>query len=356
MCYYFNILNNISILYFLSLNCHNNDNLLLFLCIYPIMFISCRELQLTNDRETQQIMFESRKFESIDEFFDRDDFKNDLNRTNKSFDDHYHDFLEKLDSLDTEDAHTSLLEEYSDIIKLEDETYTPLITNVVYRKLINRIYIVTGIVHKVMSDNTIAITDLDNLSLLNDTNSEEEAELRNFTLNKYQFSEKKRLLSSARVEDDMVVWCDWNGDGNVEARARYWNNNSGCKDDRKAWIRGRAYFSIAGGFYEPGYIGEVWGEKRSAFTCNWSLYKTTLQTKNNSVGVEYYINTVETWDVSFPDYSSSSDESDHQMFWGSIGPEEYNNGTGPYITLKDIHGEVSSRGIGSNWAILDCTY
>ncbi|QLH32809.1 MAG: hypothetical protein HWD62_10625 [Cyclobacteriaceae bacterium] len=146
-----------------------------------------------------------------------------------------------------------------------------------------------------------------------------------------------------------------------QLQASYYNNPSGCKNDRTVSIRAYTSFTVAGSFYTPNLISEAWGMKRN-WLCNWSHYETKLQTRDSWINVYMRIESSLGDGIyfvyDFPDYNGANDEYEHILFQGNMyAAIERLGGPVPDIGLYRIHEEASSAGVGSsNWAIINCTW
>lgn len=146
----------------------------------------------------------------------------------------------------------------------------------------------------------------------------------------------------------------------------YFVNQSGCKNDRRVYVKADAFLAITGsvnGFQRltPWVTSEVWGEIRNIW-CNWKTYQTELTLYNGSFTVLSYKNTstdpVFTTSVrvpfsfAFPSYTS--DTWKITIFDGPTGTNIVGENVNPPYVFTQIHIQATSRGVGGNLAIIDC--
>lgn len=284
-------------------------------------------------------------FKNADEMFDYKSNPSIASKTFVSYDDVYHEALDKLSSAETEAEHTRLLEEYSDVVYLSEETYTPKLSNSLYRKIINRnrIYQSGDFFHKVIDDQYIITAAKDDLETLTKLTSSENLSNK-FNVVKYQ--EGNYTPTDARTK----------GNCGQDLRKDYFYNQSNCRNDRRAWIRGYTWYAVSGYNYTPSMISEGWGELRTGTWCNWKQYATEIWTRNASYTVSATINgSTQDFFLQKPDYDANGDEYEHIIHQGPVATAIYwSGGAVPTIQFTQIHAECRTRGTNNNWAVLDC--
>jgi hypothetical protein len=271
----------------------------------------------------------------------------------QSFEDLFIKANEELAAAQTEEEHSRIMDAYSDILKIEDETYKPIIMNSVYRSIINRerLYISGDYVHKVLDDDYIIYTKKENINALRHLNTTDNLDKKIFTVTTYQ-----------GITSDLS-----NGKTNANCgpthQKDYFHNESNCRNDRRVWVRGHTYYIINGNQYSPAVIAEAWGELRRGTWCNWARYHTILSVQNCSFTVHIEINGGEDdlpyTNVDLPDYTSTTDIYGYtivnQPLYANGGYITWAGGFPPTIEFSAIHLEANSRGVGfGNWAIIDC--
>jgi hypothetical protein len=288
------------------------------------------------------------------------------NRPNfTSFDDVYKQALARLDEVETTEQHAQLLREYGDVLTLSEGTYVPTLRNPMYRKICNRdrLYASGGYLHRVVDDQNIVFTKKENARALLGVSSASGLDASIFRVANYSTTAPAPDSAGARV----AASC-----GHT-LQKDYFLNNSGCRNDRRAWVRAHAYFIISGFHYTPAAISEAWAERRTGTSCNWKHYQNVLHTKNCSFTAQVTINdttltfqkTASHLPSSNP-YDSTSEEWEHTIWgdWGADGgpalgaPIYWGGGIPPAIEFSQIHLESSSQGVGANhsdhWAVIDC--
>ena len=275
-----------------------------------------------------------------------------------SFDDIYNQALKELSEAEDQDQEKSILNKYSDVVILLDSAYQPRIGVSIYRKICNRnrIYQTGDIVHKVLDDQFMVSTDKGKLDELTKLNSVDNLDLKTFKLLRYSdggYSGGRTAGTCGNL---------WNID--------YFENNSGCRDDRRVWAFAQAVFINTGsinGFQRllPWVNVNIHGQIRNRL-CNWNSYATVLSYRNVSFTVLSYQNTSSDpiftssirvpYSASSPDFSSGSDSYGITIFDRSTGtPIVGENVTigGPY-QFTQIRVEATSRGVNGNYAVINC--
>jgi hypothetical protein len=256
-----------------------------------------------------------------------------------SFKEEYLNVVDLLEKSTSSEKHDSILYANSNLVELRDSVYLPKIENPFYQLICNKdgFYVSENKLHKVISNDEIAFTDLDYADLLLTGQFKHE----HVEIVKYSSYED---LHSGKVKANC----------GSHLQADYFSNSSGCKNDRRVYIRAYSYYAISGNQYTPMVISEAWAEIRN-WLCNWKPYDTELKTRNCSFTVSAFINGQNlNSTMSFPD----------RIVWsGSIilhngptaQPVMWQGGQIPTIQFTSIHEESSSRGVGlSNWAVIHC--
>ena len=277
-----------------------------------------------------------------------------------SIDDLYKKVLTQLaDSTNVE--HSRLLEEYRDVITVADSTYTPVMENSTYRVICNRdrLYVIGNLVHKVLDNQYIIFTEKQNVDALIKIKSVIGIDASIFKVAQYQEFNKREINGRTKANCGSYFKVD------------YFDNHSGCKNDRRAWVETQAYFFLNGITYTPMVLAKCWGEIRRG-NCNWYVYDTPLTSINSSftVGVTYNGGT-NLYSKGSSDVSEATESvPGYPGYWviygaylngnpiGSpVGPSFSPNGT-PSIQFTAIHFETSTQGVGANdpshYAVIDC--
>lgn len=326
---------------------------------YPlsvILLLSCTEEQimLTEQAETPLNTLEFADTQEINAYVNavhssqNENGARTISTTFESFDKVYKEALAKLDLAETIEQHDLILEEYSDVIHVEDSTYVPKIKNLFYRKICNRggLYISDGFAHKVIGDEAIVYTRKANIEALAAVKSVENLDETKFISTRYQ--ETTTDPSNGR----MLAACG------APEMATYYKNPSGCNDDRKVTTYINPFWIVSGNDRTPAALSQVYGQLRTGVWCNWKNYETRLEHVNVSFTITYGT-TLGTADVIMnrPDYIGTNDVERYESWNGALigGPMNWNGYSPLVIYTKEAHQEGTSRGVGTdNWAILDC--
>lgn len=318
----------------------------------PILFgvflvlLSCSEESPLSTQNSNLL-----NFNSTDEIFN---YSNDPSRKPigfESFEDLFLKAVDEISTVENENDHQRLLEKYQDILTITDETYSPTISNSVYRMIINRerMYRSGDYLHKVLNNEFIIVTDMANMDALRQINSVQGIDEEKFTVVKYQGESTVQEIggrSSANCGSDL--------------RQDYFLNASNCRDDRRAWVHGYTWYAISGTQYTPSVFAKCYGELRTGTFCRWKPYTTQISTRNCSLTVTIVINGItqsySRTSLDMPNYDGTVDEYEHFMINGPLltGPINWAGGSIPTIQFTAIHLEGKTRGTNNNWAVLNC--
>lgn len=269
-----------------------------------------------------------------------------------SMNDRYEEALAKLEAAETIDDHSSILDDYKDVVQLVEDTYLPVFSNSSYRKIINqdRLYVSGGLVHKVINNEFIVFTE------------------KKYVKDLLKIETIENLGSQFKIAPYQSM-VDYSPSGRTKANCGdnlyqdYFDNHSNCRDDRRAWVHGYAYKMVSGNYYTPSALCEVYGERRTGTWCNWKSYATVLHYKNCSFTVKLAINGTTLYypipHSSLPDYNGTSDEVSRDIWNGAVGTAVlWGGGTPPTTQFDAIHLEGSTQGVGANdpthWAVINC--
>ena len=265
----------------------------------------------------------------------------------ESFDDVYKQALTELSESKSIEKHDSLLQVYSDVLTLFEDSYVPKIGNSLYRVICNRdrLYEAEGYVHKVFDDQFIVSAEKTNALALLQVTSLDNLDPAIFRVINYQD------FDFSPVNGKTSANCGTN------LKAVYFDNNGKCSDDRRSYVRAYTYYVISGNNYTPAAISESWGELRN-WLCNWKEYATILRTRNCSFDISFSINGANvTIPFQFADYNGDHEQYSHNIWNGPLynSPIVWTGGVIPTIYFSRIHEEATTRGVGyDHFAILDC--
>jgi len=282
-----------------------------------------------------------------------------------SFNDAVVSALEEFNLAEEENEALNILKKNQDIISLKGDTYRPIISGL-YGNICNRdrIYQTSNHVNKVLNDDYIVSTSKDNLSLLKNVESIDNLDTLLFSV--------VRISTAFEKTDSGGRTTSVCGDSFL---VDYFENNSGCKNDRRVWIKARTYFGyFSDNFYFPWTEIIEFGELRK-WTCSWTPYQTVLNSRNvsftvNSFGLD---NPNLGWttpqnairipfSVTVGDYYGTTEVFSRVIFHQPTGAMLFNTNTlipinsqinDPY-GFTSIRVEASSRGTNNNWAVLSC--
>ncbi len=271
----------------------------------------------------------------------------------QSFDNIYKKAIDELSEAQTTDEVASLLKIYGDVVIQSDETFLPKLENSFYRTICNRekIYESEGFFHKVLDNQFIVIASKEKLSQLRKIESIENLDTSLFKLIQYNNTEPKAAISSGRTLSDACS-------NNMEYS--YYYDPSGCKSDRKVYVRAYIYWAISGSNYTPWLISETWGRRRAGTLCYWYFYDTKLNSRDAYFDVKIVINGITNHyiltEASIPDYYGTVDEGSHTIWNNALtgGPITWQGGTPPAISFTRAFVEASSQGTNNNWVSVDC--
>jgi len=255
--------------------------------------------------------------------------------------------------VESEEAQTSFIKKYHDIVKIENDELVPLISLAFYQAIVNRegMYETAGFVHKISGDFIITV------------DKKECAKLKGITL---QQGNKVTIEKGVRVaqytgQAKNIELSRTNAACSPEMVVSYFYNDTNCRHDRRVFMSVRSYLArftnYEGDWWQPRVETKVYGHVRTSTFCRWETYMTTLYWK----GVSYDINgwrfanntiTPASFSVSLPDYTSKIDEF-HHTDDRAIGDRVLNHNISPAAFTR-LHAEGSSRGVHGNWAVVDC--
>lgn len=273
--------------------------------------------------------------------------------------------LEEFSLADEENEAFDVLNRNQDIIILKEDTYGPIISGL-YGDICNRdrIYQTSNNVNKVLNDEYIVSTSKDKLNLLKKIESIHNLDTLIFSV--------RRISSAVEKTDNGGRTSSICGDYFL---VDYFENNSGCKDDRRVWIKARTYFGyFSDNFYFPWTEIIEFGELRK-WTCGWFPYKTVLNSRNVSFTVNSFGLDNPNWGWTTPqnalripftvavnDHYGTAEVYSRVIFHQPTGAMLFNSNTAIPINsqINDPYGftsirvEASSRGTNNNWAVVNC--
>ncbi len=274
--------------------------------------------------------------------------------------------LDEFSQAEEENEALAILNKNQDIITLKGDTYVPVISSGLYGEICNRdrIYQTSNNVNKVLNDEYIVSTSKDKLSLLKKIETIDNLDTLIFSVRKVA-NTVDRTDSGGRTSsvcgDSFLV--------------DYFENNSGCKNDRRVWIQAKTYFGYFNDdFYFPWTEIREFGELRK-WTCGWFPYATVLNSRNvsftvNSFGLD---NPNLGWTtpqlaIRIPftdapaDYYGTTDVYSRYIYRQPTGAMLFvanttipiNSQVNPPYGFTSIRVEASSRGTNNNWAVVSC--
>ncbi|MCF6242934.1 MAG: DUF4848 domain-containing protein [Bacteroidales bacterium] len=188
------------------------------------------------------------------------------------------------------------------------------------------------------------------------------------SINEEDYSVIKNLKASDIIEiaknDEQIELFDLTGreasnifkSGNCGSskEATYTRDERRCKHDRKVTLNIGTYV-IYNSFRSVYIVAAVYGKRK--FGCIWSRYKTALSLRNVSFSVRYQvIGQLPGGGAAYDYYSSTIPNSDIESnelvkanYKDDILISSYKHS---YFTR--VSGKATSRGVGSNWAVIDC--
>jgi hypothetical protein len=253
----------------------------------------------------------------------------------------------------SEDEKTSFLEKYGDILTINDGLLIPSISILMYQSIVNRegIYETDGYLNKVIGDFIVSAKKEDYRKIV-DVNSEFLIDVKGIENSGLKMTRLTGMESNSDART--------NGTCSTIMEATYFDNHSKCRDDREVYLEVKSYLTYwtnsEGEWRQPRVSIGVAGRYRN-YWCNWFSYDTQLEYRSVSFSIIAWTNQnyvgVPTLFTRTP--SNKSTTIDHSsLIWDQpIGDPLLNQ----YVTpsaFTSLHAEASSRGVGYNWAIIDC--
>ena len=254
----------------------------------------------------------------------------------------------------TTNEQTNFLKKYQDILTLVDSTLKPLIEIYLYQSIVNRegIYRTNGYVNKIIGDYIVSVKENEFLKLNNIK------------------SIKTDSKNTPTHEDGVKIFKFIDSDSNSNLRisttceptmvAEYFDNHRKCSDDRRVYVSAKSYIKFStnfeGDWRQPRVEIKVWGTIRNSW-CNWGNYLTQLQYRNVSFSIMAWIrqdgiSSPLLYTRSLTDYAPLGDRS--VLTWDQPIGNPVLNQVIAASAFTSLHAEGSSRGVSSNWAVLDC--
>jgi hypothetical protein len=256
----------------------------------------------------------------------------------------------ELDELKDEKDFPAFKEKYNDIFNFDNEIIEPKIDIRLYQSLVNRegFYWSNGFLNRIVGDHIITgpeskyeIMRRADANTITTLSSDESLKIYRFT---------NSIDNTARVNAACAV----------EMSASYYDNPSGCRNDREAYIYAKSYIvktsGTEGDWRQPRVQITVYGRTRNGW-CNWYGYSTYLWRRNttftlNAWSVDQFGTSHVTSYYRTPPDAEGGDWS--ELTWDSaIGDRVLNQIITAY-PFTSFHGEGKTRGTGEYWAILDC--
>lgn len=261
--------------------------------------------------------------------------------------------MSEVSSSESYDDFLSIAKKYSDISFVKDSALVPFIDIRLYQSIVNRsgLYAEGDRINKVIGEYIISVpinevsklSDLSHTSDITSLLTNKEFKVFRYTGDSYDESGRKMSSCSTYQE------------------ASYYDNPSGCKNDREVYVSARSYTTRSttweGDWITPRVELKVWGRIRNNW-CNWKNYETQLEYRNASFHIMAFTfqngvaSPVLVSQDAIGDYAPQDDRRD--LRWDQqVGERVLNmNFSGnPFI---DLHFEGKSRGAGDNYAVLDC--
>ncbi|WP_224998049.1 hypothetical protein [Cesiribacter sp. SM1] len=268
----------------------------------------------------------------------------------------YRSILDKayieLEAIDTEESKTSFLKKYQDVLTLQDDALTPLISIPLYQAIVNRegIYETNGYLNKVVGDFIVSAKKseyqtLKSIKSIDINNNTKRLEKEGLIISRYAGAS---VTPKIQANERVLVACS------TEMVAGYYYNRSGCGDDRKVDLSAKSYVAVStsayGNWYQPRVKIQVLPTKRLGTWCTWVSYNTPTQARN----IAYSIMAFEV-ENGFPVrkllYFYPPDFTSYYDY--PVGSPVMNFIFDP-IPFSSFYGEATSQGVGDNWAILEC--
>jgi hypothetical protein len=256
--------------------------------------------------------------------------------------------------ISTEEEQKVFLKKYNDILTIKDSTLTSRINIHLYQSIVNRegIYETNGYLNKVVGEYILTVRK-ENYQKIHSINSD-------------NFNQKNEILKKQGISIFKFTGSNINTNARTNAtcstymEAEYYDNPSGCRNDRRVYISAKSYVTFSaqsdGDWRQPRVELKVWGTIRNGW-CNWSDYGTQLEYRSVSFSLMGWIfqngsATPTSYSINLVDYSTTYDRT--SLPWDQpIGDRVLNQAIYP-AAFSSLHAEGSSRGVGYNWAIIDC--
>lgn len=329
---------------------------IIFLPVLALFILSCQE-PLTHAVQTNDML----------ELLDLADYENAISNSNSLTEDQldqwekgksfvsYRSVVRKayteLESIETEEAWLKFKESYSDVFHFENDVVHPKIDVRIYQSIVNRegFYLNSGKLTKVTASYIITTSpgNYSSLRFLDDSQIKKIENDQNFSIFRYANSTNE----SARTNDA----CGTN------ISASYYDNPKGCRNDRevfievKSWVESKS--SNEGDWRQPRVQILIYGTIRNGW-CSWSRYNTQLDRRNCSFTLMAWSKnqngsyTPTSYYRTPPNSSSDGDQS--ELTWDyPIGDNVLNQLITP-SAFTSFYGEGKSRGVGENWAVINC--
>ncbi len=243
---------------------------------------------------------------------------------------------------ESEETIYEILETYDEYLFLDEDKVKPRIENAVYRRLTNkdRIYVSEGYAHKVMDDSYLLITPAKNIRELRKQESivdydKDLFELRQYANFEVTDSQGRSLASCGGLESVFYV-----------------RDESGCNNDRRGESIARADWIISFNNYTPALIAQGLAERK--IICVWVLYDTSIHSKDVFARLRWSVNGIQD---NRSLYIADKNTYSHRLWvWNGAwaGSVYWHGGSTPWIYLDEVYQPISTGGIGTNYAIIDC--
>lgn len=264
----------------------------------------------------------------------------------------------ELDLITSNEQYSGFLRKYDDILVLQDSSIVPKIDIPLTQAFVNRegIYQTDIFFHKIIG-NYVVITNKDNLQRLREVKTYDEKSFKDSGFKFFNFRDGSiKLYPNAKN----------NATCSKYHIGYFWLNESGCKNDREAWVIAESYQYInsyqGGTYYNPRVRIQVYGKIRN-WLCNWNNYATQYEFRSANIEIWQWerVSMSTSATVSQPKFyiltppnMSIDDGTSTKLEWDvPVGDWRFNEnyGTNPFTTLY-VQGK--SRGIGNNWITLSC--
>ncbi len=278
-------------------------------------------------------------------------------------------------NVDSEERRTEFLAKYQDVLTIEDGSLQPRIKIVTYQSIINRdgIYRTGDHFHKVIGDFIVSVKKED-YSMLATIKLTDGVPLEMSGVNVFQYTTPLEvdLKNTANSRNKVATLCP-GGSGTLYIEDEEYNNPSGCRNDRTAYISARSFINLFtgygdfngtwryGDFRQQAVETRVWGRIRNGY-CNWSNYSTQLEWRSVTYTMNSPITTGYQADRTLFEYQYISKNVSNKDSGGDVpdikevtlfGDVQFNVPIAP-IAFKYLYGEGKSRGVGDQWAVIYC--